>query len=75
MSQPTSPSHTRPWDTDVLPDFFGYHLWIDGNRFYIPKDKFDAVLVALAQVKERESAGSDSDWLEELRQSIRAEGR
>lgn len=73
MSQPTTPSHTRPWETEVLPDFFGYHLWVDGKRLFIPKERFDAVIVALALVKERESAGADSDWLDELRQSIRGE--
>jgi hypothetical protein len=62
---------TRPWTVEVLADFFGYHLWVDGTRFYIPKERFDAVIVALAAVKERESAGSDSDWLDELHQSIR----
>lgn len=62
---------TRPWTVEVLADFFGYHLWVDGTRFYIPKERLDAVIVALAAVKERESAGSDSDWLDELHQSIR----
>ncbi len=71
MSQPTSPSPTQPWNTEVLPDFFGYHLWVDGKRFYISKEHFDAVIVALAIVKERESAGHD--WLVDLAEAIRGE--
>jgi len=71
MTQPTSPPHTQPWKIEVLPDFFGYHLWVDGKRFYILKEHFDAVIVAMAIVKERESVGHD--WLIDLAESIRAE--
>lgn len=71
LSTTQAATPTRPWTVEVLPDFFGYHLWVDGTRFYIPKERFDAVIVALSKVKEQESTGADSDWLDELCQSIR----
>ena len=62
---------TVPWKIDVIPDLFGYMVLVHGNSLYIPKEHFDAVLVALSQVKERESAGHD--WLHELGEAIRGE--
>lgn len=62
---------TRPWTIDVIPDMFGYMVLIYGNSLYIPKEHFDAVIVALAQAKERDANGHD--WLPELAEAIRGE--
>lgn len=70
MSEQATPP-TRPWAIEVIPDMFGYHLYVQGQRFYIAKEYFDSVLVAMAMVKERESAGYD--WIADLTSAIRGE--
>lgn len=71
MSNSSTQPPTRPWHIDVIPDLFGYMVLIEGNTIYIPKEHFDSVIVALAIVKERESAGHD--WLVDLAEAIRGE--
>lgn len=62
---------TRPWHIEVIPDMFGYMLLCEGNSMYFPKEHFDSVLVAMALIKERESAGHD--WIADLVEAIRGE--
>lgn len=65
------PSPTRPWTIDVIPDLFGYMVLIYGNCIYIPKEHFDAVIVALAIAKERDADGHD--WIADLVEAVRGE--
>jgi hypothetical protein len=69
MSNSSIQPPTRPWTVDVIPDMFGYMVLIYGNSVYIPKEHFDAVIVALAMAKERDADGHD--WLPELAEAIR----
>jgi len=71
MSNSSIQPPTRPWHIDVIPDLFGYMVLIEGNTIYIPKEHFDSVIVALAMVKERESAGQD--WVPDLVEAIRGQ--
>lgn len=59
-----SPSNTRPWLVDVLPDLFGFHLMVDGRRFFIPKERLEGVIVALSIY--RETPAPTGDWLSSL---------
>lgn len=38
-----SPPKTRPWEVEILPDMFGYHLHVDGRRFFIPAERIKEV--------------------------------
>lgn len=60
MSQPTTTPSTKPWEVDVHPDFFGLHLLVDGRRFFIPKERLEAVLSALSVYREKPPL---ADWL------------
>jgi hypothetical protein len=50
---------------------FGYHLLVDGRRFFIPKEQLEAVIISLANAKEREPDGSG--WLDALIKTIQAQ--
>ncbi len=56
MSQPTTPPR-KPWEVDVNPDFFGFHLLVDGRRFFIPKERLEAVISALSVYREKPPMG------------------
>lgn len=51
----------RPWQVDVNPDFFGVHLFVDGRRFFIPKERLEAVIKALSVYQEKPPI---ADWLD-----------
>jgi hypothetical protein len=59
MSQSTTPPR-KPWEVDVTPDFFGLHLLVDGRRFFIPKERLEAVIAALSVYREKPPI---TDWL------------
>jgi len=59
MSQST-PSSLKPWEVDVHPDFFGLHLLVDGRRFFIPKERLEAVIAALSFYRDKPPI---ADWL------------
>lgn len=60
MSQPTTTPHQKPWEVDANPDFFGVHLLVDGRRFFIPKERLEAVITALSRYRETPPI---ADWL------------
>lgn len=60
MSQSTTNPPQKPWEVDVNPDFFGLHLLVDGRRFFIPKERLEAVIVALSVYREQPPI---ADWL------------
>ena len=51
----------KPWEVDVNPDFFGVHLLVDGRRFFIPKERLEAVIAALSLYREKPPM---ADWLD-----------
>jgi hypothetical protein len=57
----------KPWEVDVNPDFFGVHLLVDGRRFFIPKERLEAVISALLVYQEKPPI---ADWLNEEEQAI-----
>lgn len=65
-AQPTTQrqdsTKVRPWEVDVNPDFFGVHLLVDGRRFFIPKERLEAVIKALAFYREKPPI---ADWLDD----------
>lgn len=59
MTQSTTTA-LKPWEVDVNPDFFGVHLLVDGRRFFIPKERLEAVINALLVYRETPPI---ADWL------------
>lgn len=70
MSQLTTTPHQKPWEVDVHPDFFGLHLLVDGRRFFIPKERLEAVIVALSVHREQLPI---ADWLDDPADQVPAE--
>lgn len=68
MSQSTTTAF-KPWEVDVNPDFFGVHLLVDGRRFFIPKERLEAVITALAVYREKPPI---ADWLSDPPEADRA---
>lgn len=46
----------KPWVVDVQPDMFGYHLHVEGRRFFIPKELYESVVEALIYWREQSEA-------------------